>query len=304
MANGTRVDRQAVNTLAQHFGAHLIRVKSDKRPAESKDWQHRQLPLDDLLEHVDRGGRVAITPESISKVVLDIDYGDALRFASTFPPAAWVPSRRPGRTHLYYSSSKTYSQTGWSAPMFGVSGQVRSRRGGYVVLWQPPALVEDLERGRVPGVGDPVPFAEPLKALDLGRAADGPESGGERRNTGPGTESCRAALLDGLVKASVAGESVRAAAARLWAEMDHPGHLGPAELERLVSWVQAHRWDSDAQRQRGILSGVARRAPNIDRDAAIADMLESGGSLRSTAAAFDLSVGAVRQVKARLVTVS
>ena len=62
----------SVNSLYQH-GAFLFRLDGDNRPAETKGFYGRQLRLDDLLEHVERRGRLGLEPQSINCVAVDID---------------------------------------------------------------------------------------------------------------------------------------------------------------------------------------------------------------------------------------
>ena len=75
----------SVNTLYD-AGARLFRLTDENRPAETAGFYGRQLSLDDLLEHLERGRRLGIEPRSINTVVVDIDHGDADHFLHNFRP--------------------------------------------------------------------------------------------------------------------------------------------------------------------------------------------------------------------------
>ena len=85
------------------MGAFLFRVGPSNKPAESRGFYGRQLSLDDLLEHLERRGRLGIEPRSIGAVAVDIDDGNADRLLQNFRPLSVYRSRTPGRVHAYYS---------------------------------------------------------------------------------------------------------------------------------------------------------------------------------------------------------
>ena len=274
----------AVKTLAKDYGAHLLRVRADKTPLERPGWAYRATPLVDLLEHVDTGGLLGLTPESVGLAALDVDQGDPEAVAHYFPPVVSIASRTPGRAHCYYRSGRAIPQRRWR---FGAcSGEIRSRRGGFLILWNAAALLDGLERG------GGVDFeTDVLPRLDLSRPAKTLKTAATAVPcpASPATESCRGLILDGLIAARTAGlggNDLMAAAWHLYAALDHPGHLSFSEVSRMVAWARLHSWDTTSQRVKALVGGAARREQNAERDGKIAVMLRDGGSLRSTAAAF------------------
>ena len=133
----------AVNTLYES-GAFLFRVGPSNRPFESRGFFNRQLSLDALLEHLERGQRLGIEPSSINTVAVDIDHGDPSRLLSNFPPSALYESRTQGRAHAYYShDGGRVSSQHFDAPLFGIKGDLKYARS-YCVLYAPQRLAEDL----------------------------------------------------------------------------------------------------------------------------------------------------------------
>ena len=94
---------EAVNTLYSQ-GAFLIRLTDKNRPAESKGFFDRQRSLDDLLEHLERRGRLGIEPQSINTVAVDIDHGDGDLFLHNFSPLSLYRSKTEGRCPCLLSS--------------------------------------------------------------------------------------------------------------------------------------------------------------------------------------------------------
>ncbi len=115
-------------------GAKFVRCKPDKSPAESRGWQRRSTSLEHLLAHVQDGGLVGVIPPSLQCAVLDVDTGDTDKMAINWPPLAYVASRKAGRGHLWYRCLTPTTNRRWHTPF--ASGDTRSGRGGYVVLWE------------------------------------------------------------------------------------------------------------------------------------------------------------------------
>lgn len=307
----TRPDTYAVNTLYAR-GAKLLRVHADKTPAERAGWPDRQLSLDDLLPHVESGGLVGLEPYSIDLTVLDVDGGDPDKLAHNFTPAAYCRSGRRDRAHLYYRSDREHAQQDWRAPLFGCSGQIRSRRGGYVVLWEPARLADDLEIGRTGAAM----FEDVLQALDLRpstqRAAQSPPAAQdtEHHDTPPSPAHHRHAWMKTkIIAARVDGKD--GPELRQYAKFLHEGlvqppdprvphHLDIREALALADWAASMRWDREAQAERGRRSGEARRALTAERDAEIIQLLASGLSERQTASKAGVTRRVVQRVKDRL----
>ena len=144
----------AVNALYS-AGARLFRLSDENRPAESRGFYGRQLSLDDLLEHLERGRRLGIEPRSIKAVVVDCDHGDVARLLHNFRPLSVYQSRTPGRVHAYYRHvGEKISPRPFDAPLFRISGDLKHARS-YVALYDAPRLANDLTNGSLG-----VPFAE------------------------------------------------------------------------------------------------------------------------------------------------
>ena len=299
-------DPNVVNTLYNAFGAQLLRVRADKAPAESRGWVDRQPSLDDLLAHVESDGLLGLTPASLDAVVVDVDVGDPARLLSAFPPRALYQTPRGG-VHAYYQhDGAPVRQHRWVAPVFRTSGDLRHGSGGYVVLWQPERLIDDLRRAR-----RSVPFADVEKALvvrpeprtsakraqDGQDAADGPEPSTSRH------AHVKARLIAARVD-GMDGAALRRYAVQLHAMQPQPPHASHpftiGEAVRLAEWAAGMRWDSQTQAARGRRSGQARRARTATRDAAIVDRLARGHSQRQTAQALGVSRGAVQRAQDRL----
>ena len=115
-------------------GAHFLRCRPDKTPAESRGWQYRKASLDHLLAHVQDRGLVGVIPPSLKCAVLDVDTGDTDKMAINWPPMVAVPSRKTGRAHMWYRCDRPGANPKWAT--YFASGEVRAGLGGYVVLWQ------------------------------------------------------------------------------------------------------------------------------------------------------------------------
>ena len=309
-SNNSIYDPGIVNTLYTAFGAQLLRVRDDKTPAEWRGWIDRQLTLDDALEHVERGGNLGLVPASIGMVAIDVDEeGDCDRLFHNFPPLAMYQTQRVGGVHAFYQhDGAPVRQRPWRAPLFRTAGDIRHGRG-YVVLWRPDQLVNDLERGSAG-----VPFTEVEQALVTRPPA--PQAGPKsppvastpaEDDSPPSPARLRHAWLkDKIIAARIDG--MDGAALRRYAVRLHAGLVQPpdirvphrlplAEALRLASWASGMRWDTEAQRRRGLLSGQARYAVTADRDAEIVATLAEGLSIRETARALGLGKSSVGRVK-------
>ena len=161
----------AVNTLYD-MGAFLFRVGPSNKPAESRGFYGRQLSLDDLLEHLERRGRLGIEPRSIGAVVVDVDDGNVDHFIQTFRPMSVYRSKTEGRCHAFYNhDGGRVSPRPFNAPLFRVSGDLKHTRS-YAVLYNPQRLAKDLSTGSLG-----VPYLEVEQALVTGPPA---AQGGQR----------------------------------------------------------------------------------------------------------------------------
>ena len=308
MSNVTTLNHDVVNTLYTEFGAQLLRVKANKTPAESRGWMDRQLSLDGLQEHFDRGGLLGLVPASVGLVAVDIDEGDSTSLLHNFPPFAAYRTKRPGGVHAYYSySGPPIPQRRWVAPVFHTSGDLRHARG-YVVLWDAERLTEDLNRG-----SGGVSFKEARQALvtDAPAPQGGPKSPPVASQPTPDdsppspARSRHVWVKARLIAARVDG--LQAPALREYALQLHAGLVQPpdprvphrlplAEVLALADWAAAMRWDPQTQAERGRRSGQARRVRTAQRDAEIIALLETGLSIRETALVLGISKSTVGRV--------
>ena len=147
-------------------GARLFRLDDKNRPAEARGFYNRQLSLDQLLEHVERGQRLGIEPRSIGAVVVDIDAGDPDHFIQNFRPLSMYGSKTPGRVHAYYRHvGEKVSPRPFNAPLFRIAGDLKHERS-YVALYDAVRLANDLNRGSLG-----VPYLEVERALVTGPLA-------------------------------------------------------------------------------------------------------------------------------------
>ena len=158
-----RIPRELVLAVTYLYeqGAHLLLVHNSPDPDRHKRplWRGWQLPelrptLQQCLEHLAHGGLLGLLPASIGLLVVDIDEAakDGLaNWIDRYPPLGDIPSQKPGRTHLYYSSGIPYhNRQQFQLRHYGISMEIRSRHG-FVILW-------DVSGGR---------------CRDRGRAVDG-----------------------------------------------------------------------------------------------------------------------------------
>ena len=265
----------------------------------------RQLSLDDLLEHVDRGGVLGITPASVGAVVVDVDDGDPDRLVANFPPRAIYQTPRGGVHAFYQHDGPAVRQHRWVAPVFRTSGDLRHAAGGYVVLWEPERLIDCLSRDTYA-----VPFADVSQALVVRReprTGPQPPVDGQDAAADGSTAGRHDYVKRMLVQARVDGmdgAALRRYAVQLQAGLPQPPEaphiFALSEALRIAEWAASRRWDTATQRERGIRSGQARRARNADRDAEILSLLQAGHSQRKVGAELGVSRRVVRRVQDRL----
>ena len=292
MFDSSITDAGSVNTLVT-AGASLLRVHPDKRPAERDGWHYRRLPLSDALNWLDDGGILALQPHSLNLSCLDVDSGDFSCIASAYPPLAVCPTRLPDRRHLWYRSARQYAGREWE--MMGCSGEVRSRRGSYAVLWSPSPLASALRTTPESGLDFDSVWRD-LQFTSVSRnntsSRDAPASIGRH-------ETLKTRLIEARVSGCTAAE-IEDLAARLWPKIPQPpraSHPFPwMEARHLARWVGAMRWDTVSQRQRGIDTGRARRHRNGERDARIGTLIDSGMTYAQTSVRLNVSVSTISRV--------
>ena len=302
----------SVNTLYD-AGARLFRLTDENRPAESRGFYGRQLSLDDLLEHLERRGRLGIEPRSIGAVVVDVDDGNVDHFIQTFRPMSVYQSRTPGRVHAYYRHvGEKVSPRPFNAPLFRISGDLKHARS-YVALYDTKRLADDLTNGQLA-----VPFAEVEQALVTGPLAvqggqrgpltppvgsdaspdDSTPSPGHHRHTWI-LGKLTAARVDGMQ-----GKELRRYAHKLHTGLVQTPGLVPhffelAEAIAIADYVSSRSYSTEHQRSAGIRSGQARRARSAARDTHILSLLDKGHSIRRIAEDIEVSRRTVARVKDR-----
>ena len=155
------------------FRLVLLRPFPDLTPCWRR-YQHGRLQWSTVQTHVLQGGMVGAMPwQSGRFTVLDVDQGRPETVMAAFPPFAICVSKTPGRRHLWYRdrAPRKNHNKGWAYR--GCTGDVRSRKGGFVVLYEPGPLAKAVENG--PERPD-VKFPQQL-LLD---GFDGPQDGGNR----------------------------------------------------------------------------------------------------------------------------
>ena len=137
---------QVLTTLLDG-GAHLLLCRPDKSPLERSGWQKpgRGRSLAQALRHMESGGLLGLIPNSVGRLVLDMDAGDPRALVAAHPPAAEIPTRRPGGLHLVYDlpGRPEMRRPGhWFG--HGAYGQTRCE-DAYVILWAPDAVADALQ---------------------------------------------------------------------------------------------------------------------------------------------------------------
>ena len=302
---------EGVNTLYD-AGAFLFRLTDENRPAENTGFYDRQLSLDDLLEHLERGQRLGIEPRSINTVVVDIDDGNADRFLHNFRPMSVCRSRTPGRVHAYYRhEGGRIRPRPFDAPVFGIRGDLKHARS-YAVLYNAPKLANDITNG-----SHGVPFIEVEQALVTGpyaaqggqrgpltppaanHVSDGsPPSPGYHRHTWI-LSKLIAARVDGMDPKAIHRYAVELHGALDQAPDDVPHYFPRSEAIAIADFVAARSYSAEHQRAAGVRSGEARRARTADRDRRILEELQTGSSIRRIAEDLEVSRRTVARVKDR-----
>ena len=151
-------------------GLHPVLCTWGKRPIWP-DWQHRRPSFDDIVHH---DGPIGHIPGKLDPgvVVYDVDDGtwEATQlFCQLYPPLLRVPSRQPGRVHLYYKADAPIADGKFVG--HGVSGDVRGA-SGFVVLWHDTVVrLRDVLRN---SDGKPAPAPLHLIVDEQPGAAAGP----------------------------------------------------------------------------------------------------------------------------------
>ena len=295
------------------MGAFLFRVGPSNKPAEIKGFFDRQPKLDDLLEHLERRGRLGIEPQSINTVAVDVDYGNSDRFFHNFPPFSMYKSKTEGRCHAYFrhDGARVRSKP-FCAPLFRISGDLKHARS-YVVLYNAPRLAEDLSNGSLG-----VPFAEVERALVTAPlAAQGGQRGplttpvgsehvSDDSTPSPGYQRHNW-ILGKLIAAradGVCGHALRRYAVELHGGLvqppdDVPHYFPRSEALSIADFVSTRSYSVEHQRAAGVSSGVFRRARSAERDTRILDLLGKGLSIRRIAKDIEVSRRTVARVKDR-----
>ena len=266
-----------------------------------------------MLEHRERRGRLGIEPRSINTVAVDIDDGDPDRFTQAFRPLSMYRSKTPGRIHAYYRhEGGKVSPRPFNAPVFKISGDLKHKKS-YTVLYDAVRLANDLSNGSLG-----VPFFEVERALVFGGvAAQGGQRGpltppvGSNANPGDSTPSpsyqrhnwilarLTAARVDGMDPKALRRYARKLHTALFQPPDDVPHYFQLSEALAVADFVSARSYSTAHQRAAGIRSGEARRARSAARDTHILDLLNTGLSIRRTAARLGLSRQVVQKAKDR-----
>ena len=292
MSYSTTDDDRVINSLISQ-GAALLRVYRNKRPAERRGWDSRQLPLSDALNWLDDGGLLAVQPHSLGISCLDVDEGDFSRIASAYPALAVCRTRLPDRRHLWYRSARQYAGRPWR--MMGCSGEVRSGRGSYAILWAPSPLADALTSA----TESRLDFSAVWRDLQFTSASRGDALSHDGKGSLGRHETLKTQLIEARVSGCTATE-IEDLAARLWPKIPQPptaSHPFPLmEARHLARWVGSMRWDTAAQSQRGRTAAVARRHRNGERDATIAALIADGLTYGEVAARLNIGVSTISRV--------
>ena len=123
-------DYRSIARIADEYGADLLLCKPEDKSPKWKGWQRLRPSVNQVAAHLSDGGLLGVILASLRSSVLDIDYGDPSQLLAEFPP--WASLRTTRGFHAYYDDNTTRKNGNWAAR--GCSGQVRSGRGGYVIL--------------------------------------------------------------------------------------------------------------------------------------------------------------------------
>ena len=127
-------------------GAHFVLCRVDKHPLW-REWQKKQPGFEAVKRHAAAGGLVGLVPASLGCVVVDVDEGgaagvEALRGVLGEPIA--TAGTRGGGFHLWYPApAGKIGNRKWGLDAPPCGGDIRGSNG-FVVLWDPSALVDGL----------------------------------------------------------------------------------------------------------------------------------------------------------------
>lgn len=140
---------------------HLLLCRPDKAPA--RPWLNYYPTADECRDWLRTPEHLlGIVPASVGYTVVDVDTGNPLLLDLVAMPAASVPTRSPGRAHLYYLDNESRPNRKWA--WRGLSGEIRSGKG-YVVIY-PGSLAGILSPDPLCDVWDKV---EPLLGASSGK---------------------------------------------------------------------------------------------------------------------------------------
>ena len=122
--------RKQALTYLHDRGAHFVLCRRSRQPIRGFPWGSHKPDLDCVLAHP---SHVGIVPFSVETSALDVDRGEPMQLSFFHPPLVAVPSRQPGREHLYYRDDTPRGNQQWRA--FGCAGEVRSAKG-YLILYR------------------------------------------------------------------------------------------------------------------------------------------------------------------------
>lgn len=307
--------RNQALTCLHDLGAHFVLCRRSRQPIRGFPWGSHKPDLDCVLAHP---SHVGIVPFSVNTSALDVDHGTPTQLSLFHPPLIAVPSRQPGREHLYYRDDTPRGNQRWRA--FGCSGEVRSAKG-YLILYRDApvqlahALVYNEERCYFPvDLLELVEPAESAVALDELEIANSPQL----RLLVPGApvlERVRKghrnnALFDAVrfwayqARKGTYAEWLQTVEARTLAEnrrfsepLTERHARTTAYSIAIWTWTTYRQGFTAEQRWRGgVTRGRQRRYDNRQRDVEIVRRWEAGESLRLIARAIGSSKGAVQWV--------
>ena len=125
------------------YGYHNPRTDKWRFKAPRPGWRDYPAEIERIRWNIRHGLAVGILPASIGGTVIDIDHGDYQTFKDKYGhaarPAACLPSRKPGRYHIWYPDDTVRGTQLWKDDE--LSGEVISG-SGLVILWDnAPALL-------------------------------------------------------------------------------------------------------------------------------------------------------------------
>ena len=303
-------------TYLHDIGAHFVLCRRSRQPIRGFPWGSHKPALDCVLAHP---SHVGIVPFSVNTSALDVDHGKPTQLSLFHPPLIAVPSRQPGREHLYYRDNTPRGNQKWRA--FGCSGEVRSAKG-YLILYRdsPVQLAHALAYNKDEDCYFPADLLELVEPAESSVALDDLDiaNSPQLRLLTP-----EAPMLERVRKGH--RNDALFDAVRFWAyqahKTDYAAWLRAVEARTLIenrrfpeplterharstaysiaiwTWTTYHQGFTAEQRWRGgITRGRQRRHDNRQRDVEIVRRWEAGESLRLIARAIGSSKGAVQWV--------